>query len=232
MGRTDRQMSSGMAPRRPKPRRWPKSLILLLALNILPELIFDLFVLSGQEGLATLLRARLYQYLAFWPGLLGDWRANYPGQPAIMFLSYGFLHAGLMHLAINMITLVSLSRPLLDSLGSKRFMGLYLVGIIGGAGGYACLATQPQPMVGASGALFGLAGALLWERAVEDFRDLGVLRMIRDLTFPLMWLVLINVVMYFAFNGHLAWQAHLGGFVCGAIAMPLLSLRRDSGTAA
>lgn len=213
---------------RPTPRRWPKSLVLLLVLNILPELAFDLFILSGQEGLATLLRARLYQYLAFWPGLLGDWRANYPGQPIAMFLSYGFLHAGLSHLTVNMITLVSLSRPLLDSLGSRRFMWLYLVGIVGGAGGYALLSTQPQPMVGASGALFGLAGALLWERAVEDLRDLGPWQTLRGLAFPLLWLVLINVVMYVAFDGHLAWQAHLGGCIAGGLTMAWLMKARDS----
>ncbi|SFJ55820.1 rhomboid family intramembrane serine protease [Celeribacter neptunius] len=213
---------------RPKPRAWPKSLILLLMLNILPELVFDLFVLSSQDGLAAILRTRLYQYLAFWPSLLSGAHAGYPGQALFMFLTYGFLHAGLAHLTINMITLVSLSRPLLESLGSRRFMSLYLIGIIGGAGGYALLATQPQPMVGASGALFGLAGALLWERAVEDLRDLGLWETLRGLAFPLLWLVLINVVMYVAFNGHLAWEAHLGGCISGAIAMAWLMHRRKA----
>jgi membrane associated rhomboid family serine protease len=217
---------------RTAPRRWPKSLLLLLALNILPELAFDLFLLSGQERMAVLFRARLYQYLAFWPGLLGDWRPNYPGQPVAMFLSYGFLHAGLLHLAVNMMTLVSLSRPLLETLGSRRFMWLYLAGIIGGAGGYALLATQPQPMVGASGALFGLAGALLWERTVEDLRDIGLWLTLRGLAFPLSGLVAINVVMYFVFNGHLAWQAHLGGAVIGALTMAWLMRSTDSCDAA
>lgn len=54
-----------------------------------------------------------------------------------MFLSYGFLHAGLTHLVFNLVTLVSLGRPLVEEMGQRRFLVLYLGAQIGGALGYA-----------------------------------------------------------------------------------------------
>ena len=50
------------------------------------------------------LRQTVYEYAGFWPGLLRDWRPNYEIQPALMFLTYGFLHGGLVHFFVNMIT--------------------------------------------------------------------------------------------------------------------------------
>lgn len=160
------------------------------------------------------LRATALENGAFWPGLLGDWRPNYPLQPWLMFLTYGFLHGGLMHLVLNMLTLYSLSAPVAFRLGTGRFAVLYFGALIGGAAVYALLATTGRPMVGASGALFGLAGALLawqWDdqptlRAALAASGRGVLL-----------LIVINIVLYFALDGSLAWETHLGGFLSGWI---------------
>ena len=97
-------------------------------------------------------------------GLLDSWRPNYPGQPAAMFASYGFLHGGAFHLLVNMITLVSLGPPVIERVGQWRFAVIYAASLLGGAVGFALLSSAVQPMVGASGALFGLAGVLTgWE---------------------------------------------------------------------
>lgn len=184
---------------------------------VLPEAVVHLFAYPD------LIRGRMIQYFAFWPHLIsGHWRPNYPGQAELMFLSYGFLHAGVVHLLFNMLTLLSLGRPLVEELGSLRFLLLYLVAQLGGGLGYALLSGGNQPMVGASGALFGLAGGLLVLRLQIDREDMPLFEALRGLLRPALLLIVINVVMYVALNGNLAWETHLGGFLAGALAMAVL----------
>ncbi|MDU8942579.1 rhomboid family intramembrane serine protease [Ovoidimarina sediminis] len=170
------------------------------------------------------LRLRCYEYGGFWPGLLDDWRPNYAAQPWLMFLTYGFLHTGLAHLVVNMITLVSLGRGVSQRGGERGFLIVYVGSILGGALGYLFLASSPQPMVGASGALFGLAGALLaWE-----FLDR---RRARERLTPVYALVallaVLNVVLWWAMGGQMAWQTHLGGGLAGG-AIALILARKEA----
>lgn len=184
----------------------------------------EVILIAGDFGLIDIprLRAGTYEYLGFWPGLLEDWRPNYPGQSVTMFLSYGFLHSGIGHLIVNMITLVSLGRPLLDRVGTWQFVVVYGVSILGGAVGFALLSDSFRPMVGASGALFGLAGAILAWEYVDRFT-------FRERLWPVaraaLLLVALNVILYFAMNRLLAWEAHLGGFVAGWVIALLIDPR-------
>ncbi|MXQ06416.1 rhomboid family intramembrane serine protease [Alphaproteobacteria bacterium GH1-50] len=168
------------------------------------------------------LRQSVYENLGFWPGLLEDWRPNYRFQPALMFLTYGFLHSGIVHLAVNMITLVSLGRALLARISTWQFLILYAASILGGAAGFALLSDSYRPMVGASGALFGLAGAILAWEYVDRFT-------FRERLWPVLRaaliLIVLNVVLYFAMDRLLAWEAHLGGFVAGWITALLIDPR-------
>ena len=66
------------------------------------------------------LRIYVYQNSAFWPGLLGTWIPNYEAQPYTMFVTYAFVHGGLAHLIINMITLVSLGNAVIRDVGQWR----------------------------------------------------------------------------------------------------------------
>lgn len=176
------------------------------------------------------LRGQLLQNFAFWPGILGGgWAPNYPLQGAVMFLTYGFLHAGISHFLFNMMTLVSLGAPLLSALGTGRFLLLYAAGLVGGGLGYALLSTSPQPMVGASGALFALAGALVVQAFARDWRAGSHAAALRAAIWPIVLLVGLNVVMYVAMNGQLAWEAHLGGALAGMGALPVLLGRSGAG---
>ncbi|RWR26524.1 rhomboid family intramembrane serine protease [Sinirhodobacter populi] len=201
--------------------RFPAVLTVLVLACVIPEVAFHLFPYP------ELVRNRMIQSFAFWPGLLRGWRANYAFQPELMFLTYGFLHAGIMHLLFNMLTLISLGRPLVEELGQGRFLILYLAAQIGGGAGYALLAAQPAPMVGASGALFGLAGALVWMRLREGLSAMTPAEALRDIAWPVLLLVGMNVVMYVAMDGQLAWETHLGGFLAGAAVMAVLWRRGD-----
>ncbi|MEM9433449.1 MAG: rhomboid family intramembrane serine protease [Pseudomonadota bacterium] len=199
-------------------RDWSLALICGLCISI--ELILQASDLGWIEF--PRLRQATYEFAGFWPGLLRDWGPNYAGQPALMFLTYGFLHGGLGHLVVNMITLWSLGRATLDRVGTRAFCILYALSVLGGAFGYGLIGTSLQPMVGASGALFGLAGALLaWDyidRYTFEDRLWPVARTV-------LFLIALNAILYIAMAGQLAWQTHLGGFIAGWIAAMLIDPR-------
>lgn len=199
----------------------PGSVWLIAALCILPELVLTGadWRLWGQPWW----RPITYQYAGFWPGLLGDWRPNYAAQPWTMFASYGFLHAGLWHLAVNMATLLLLAGPLVARIGTGGFLQIYALSLLGGAVGFAALATAPTPMVGASGALFGLAGALL---ALEFDRRIARALPVRNVLAVIFGLAAGNAALTWTSGSDLAWQAHLGGFVAGWLHATAVTLRR------
>ena len=178
--------------------------------------VIEAVLLLGDYGVidVTRLRQTAYEFGGFWPGLLAGWQPNYAIQPYAMFFTYAFLHGGLLHLIINMITLWSLGTAVTDRAEIMGFLLIYLASVLGGALVYAALAQAPLPMVGASGALFGLAGALIAWNLLDRIA-------LRESLWPLarvgLLLVLINIVMWWALDGNLAWQTHLGGFVSGAL---------------
>lgn len=187
---------------------WPVWLILVLCL--LPELLF----LAASGGLVDAPRARAIAYdnFGFWAGLLGNWTPNYAAQPYVMFLTYGFLHAGPVHFLVNMLTLLALGGPVAQVTGPRRFLALYLLFAVAGAVGFALWPDPVLPMVGASGALFGLAGLLLaWDWRYRRRRRLSLVPVLRSLGM----LLFLNLVLWVAMGGHLAWQTHLGGFLAG-----------------
>lgn len=197
----------------------------VLATCVLPELLLQgadlgLWGTSQWRGLA-------YAWCGFWPGLLHDWRPNYRLQPWAMFVTYGFLHGGAVHLVVNMISLVSLGRGVTGRVGQGGFVLVYAASLLGGGLGFGLLANTTYPMVGASGALFGLAGAVIaWAIADRRHEALTLWPVAR----ALIWLVALNVILWAATSGMLAWQTHLGGFVAGAVAGLLLEwreMRRD-----
>lgn len=195
------------SPDLPLQGRW--LLILLIVLCAGVEGFMQLVELAGAS---PRLRATLYEMGGFWPGLLGQWQPNYRLQPYAMFLTYGFLHGGLLHLIVNMITLWSLGREVIVRAGPRGFALLYVGAMIGGGLGYAVLGVDTRPMVGASGALFGLAGGLLaW--AWQDRGARAETR--RPVLLAVAVLAALNLVLWGAMGGQLAWQAHLGGFVTG-----------------
>jgi len=157
-------------------------------------------------------RSLAYQNGGFWIGLLSDWRPNFGTQPYLMFVTYAFLHAGIVHLLVNMVTLVSLGMMVVPRIGQMRFLLLFFSTALGGAGAFALLSDSIQPMVGASGALFGLAGALAaWEyvdRFTARLRLWPVLRLV-------LFLIALNLVLWWAMNGKFAWETHLGGLLAG-----------------
>jgi membrane associated rhomboid family serine protease len=148
------------------------------------------------------------------------------------FVTAAFLHSPstIFHILLNMFALWTLGQYLEPMLGRARFAALYLISGIGGQVGVVLLAGQPTltglatgtdmawvtPVVGASGAIFGLFGALLVLN-----RHLGRSSAAMYAT------IAINAAFGFIYPG-IAWQAHLGGLVTGVLcAAAIVGFRRQ-----
>jgi membrane associated rhomboid family serine protease len=156
-------------------------------------------------------------------------------------LTSGFLHSQAIvvpiHLLFNMYALYVFGPALEVFLGRARFLALYLISTIGGSVAEVLLyqwaiatdgeiieATngfiQPGLSLGASGAIFGLMGALVVLRKAMGFR-LGQILLV----------VVLNLAIGFIVP-NIAWEAHLGGFGIGAaIAAVYLRTRRSESKA-
>lgn len=120
----------------------------------------------------------------------------------------GFLHAGLFHLGMNMLLLWYLGQMLEPALGKVKFVALYFVALLGGS--FLVLTISPDtPTVGASGAVFGLLGAAfvgLRARGIDPFST------------GIGGLIMINLVITFAFSRYISVGGHVGGLIAGAAA--------------
>lgn len=127
------------------------------------------------------------------------------------FLTTAFLHSsGLVHIGFNMFALWIVGPYLEHSLGRWRFIALYLLAAVGGSVAVTLLADPfgidwARGVVGASGAVFGLFGAVLvvLRRLGRDARQILVI-------------LAINAVIGFVVP-NISWQAHLGGLLVGLV---------------
>jgi membrane associated rhomboid family serine protease len=151
------------------------------------------------------------------PGVASEGLLDY-----LPFLSNMFMHGGWLHLILNMWTLYLFGPAVEDRLGSARYLVFYLA-----CGLFASIAhaffnpTSTVPALGASGAISGVLGSFI-------------------IMFPLARLVIVIPILFAGFwfltqvtsgvaelfmpsqGGGIAWWAHTGGFVAGAVLTPLL----------
>ncbi len=127
-----------------------------------------------------------------------------PFQPWRLFTVL-VVHGGFFHLALNMLAVWMIGRSLEPLLGRWRFLVLYLLSGLGGSVGVALIAPGIW-VVGASGAVFGLLGALLVIGRHIGANIRGILLILG-----------INLVIGFVPGFQVAWQAHVGGLVVGAL---------------
>ncbi len=207
--------------RAPSRRAVPAVVWLLVGASALPEAaltLADLGIWGHPDW-----RLTAYQYGAFWSGLMHGWQPSYPGQTVAMFATYGFLHGGLSHLALNMATLIAFGAVLAPRFGTGSFLLLYALSQIGGGLAFGWLTSDGAPMVGASGAIFGLAAAFLVLTAAQlRQRHRSILPVLQSAGA----IALLNLALWWAMAGTLAWQAHLGGFVAGVLCAALMLSRR------
>jgi membrane associated rhomboid family serine protease len=116
----------------------------------------------------------------------------------------GFLHSGVPHILFNMVALYFTGPALERVLGHARFVGLYLLSLLGGSVLVYLLTPVAQPTLGASGAIFGLFGAAFVLARKLDLDVRGIVG-----------LIVINLVITFVAPG-ISWQGHVGGLLTGA----------------
>lgn len=171
----------------------------------------DVGVFGGQG-----LRWPAFVLGAFWqPVFAGAVPPVYPGQAAVMFVSHAFLHGGLAHLAMNSVVLLSLGKFVSAHVGAARTLLVLFLSAVAGGACFGLLSSSPAPMIGASGAVFGLIG--LWQAMDYRMRRRAGLSL-QPIFTAMLGLVAANIALFVILSGGLAWEAHLGGWIAGWLA--------------
>jgi membrane associated rhomboid family serine protease len=163
----------------------PRVTISLIMINLV---IWLLQVIPGSTLTSTLFYAPLLT-------VIEPWR----------MITAGFVHSpdSFWHILLNIYSIYIFGRVIEPMLGPIRFLVLYLVSIFGGSAMVLWLSEPVVPVVGASGAFFGLMGAyLIMLRAIGDNSGL------------LVGLIAVNLAFGFLVPG-ISWQGHLGGLLAG-----------------
>ncbi len=168
----------------------------LIGLNLL-VFVITMIQAGGESKLYT---SKLLQDGELWPYGVAQgeyWRV----------ITSGFLHLSVIHVAMNMVSLYVLGLALERMVGRNRFLAVYLLSLIGGSVGVMLLADPASAAAGASGAIFGLMGALVvtFRRFRLDIRQLG-------------GILILNLGITFFLRDTISWEGHLGGLAVGAVA--------------
>ncbi|MFN2450498.1 MAG: rhomboid family intramembrane serine protease, partial [Candidatus Baltobacteraceae bacterium] len=124
-------------------------------------------------------------------------------------LTSAFLHGSITHLGMNMLSLYWLGRFIEMVLGGWKMAAVYFVSLFAASVAVVLFSAPYVATLGASGAIFGLFGALfaiglkLGDRGADLVRsNIGIL--------------VLNLIFSFTFPG-ISWQAHVGGLIAGFI---------------
>jgi len=131
-------------------------------------------------------------------------------------ITAAFLHYGPIHLGLNMLALWWLGQPVEAALGRVRYVLLYFAAGLAGSAG-ALLLSPNAFTVGASGAIFGILGALL----VLEYQVTG------SLAGQAMTLIVINLAFSAGFRSNISLGGHVGGLIAGILGtVAFVSFRR------
>jgi membrane associated rhomboid family serine protease len=171
----------------------------LIALNVLIYLIgASQFGGLNSPGSGVALPGSLYRHAVLFGPFVphGGW---------YRLVSSMFLHENLLHIGFNMYVLWAIGRIVEQYLGTTRYIGLYFVAGLAGSAG-ALLQAPLTPILGASGAIFGVLGAML----IIEWQATG------SLAGQAMVLIVINLGLSFVIP-NIAWGGHVGGLIGGIL---------------
>jgi len=202
----DQQKAQSPAQRKAE-RRWSRPRAASVVASGSPVATYAIIGVTAFVYLLTLIPggfgSSVQDALMFWapwlyPGLTGvfePWR----------LLTVALVHSGIWHVGLNMLALYMIGRTLEPLLGRGRFLTLYVLSTLGGSVAVTLLAFT-TPVVGASGAIFGLFGALLVIGRHLGANIAGIAIVVG-----------INLVIGFVPGMNVSWQAHVGGLVTGLV---------------
>jgi len=201
------------------------------AINLPPAVLWLIVVNVAVQLLRQLLGEQADEEILLQFGLVPA--AYAADSPDLFFLivapiTYQFLHGGWMHLGINMLMLAAFGPPIERLLGVPRFVLFYLVcGVVAGLVHVLVYPGSPDPVVGASGSISGVFGAVLM-----------LMRYVGSLTSLLpVAAIWIGLNVFFGLFGgapgaageSIAWVAHIAGFVFGLAAIRFFAPRLPNG---
>jgi membrane associated rhomboid family serine protease len=158
----------------------------------------SVIVRSGTTGGSLLANGPVEGHLILWGPMVshGEWWR---------LLGGGFLHANILHIGTNMLSLFFIGRLVEPAIGKLRTGLIYFVSLA--AGSLGVMIVDPRgATLGASGAIFGLAGALL---VLSHLRGAGIMQT------GIGPMILLNLVFTFSIPG-ISVGGHVGGLIGGA----------------
>lgn len=141
---------------------------------------------------------------------------SYPHQLYWSFITHGFLHGSLIHLAMNCAVFLAIGHGITRMAGIGAMLACFFLSIISGALVFGLMATTDAVLIGASGGVFGQLGMMTaWRERMLRVNGLSRAPIWR----LVLGLAAINLIFVIGAGslagGDMAWQAHLGGFICG-----------------
>ncbi|OYC98185.1 rhomboid family intramembrane serine protease [Microbacterium sp. Yaish 1] len=208
----DQQKSSGA----PRPRRAPRILRAVRSDDSRPLVTYGIIgvtFFAFVVGLIPGAGAVVQSLLALYPPLLYP---QFSGtfQPWRLFTVL-FVHSGFWHVGLNMLALWMLGRSLEPMLGRGRFLWLYLLSGLGGSVAVVLFGFT-SAVVGASGAIFGLFGALLVIGRHIGANITGI-AVVLGINLVITFLPLLTSGLGGGGGVQISWQAHVGGLAVGAL---------------
>ena len=205
----------------------PPLLNIPFATKILVTLIVAAYLILwlGAEFITNFPVDRIYTELGF---VSARWTGGLPFYFYTVFslVAVNFLHGGWFHLAMNAATLVAFGSGVEKRLGAGKMLFIFFVSSVIALVTHLCVSPfSPDPVIGASGGISGLFGAIL-----IVLKNDGVLSASnRILPFVILW---IAISVLFGFMGSpdgssIAWVAHIGGFI-GGIGLANYLLKRKA----
>jgi membrane associated rhomboid family serine protease len=191
----------------------------LIGLNVLIWAVTEMAGLQSDFVNATVLG------LGFIPSVVND-IAELPPTLVLVpenatYVTYSFLHGGLLHLGSNMLFLWVFGDNVEDAMGHIRFLIFYFACAAAGAFAHALLLPASEsPLIGASGAVAGVVAAylMLHPKVRVWVLVLGRIPLPLPAFIPLLFWVLFQFFMVVTdVGGEVSWAAHVGGIVAGAV---------------
>ena len=192
----------------------------LIAINVIIYLAQTVGIGSTATGSLGLVPSELLQVGVFGGPAHGR-NDTFSFPEGLTLLTYMFFHADLLHLSSNMLFLWVFGDNVEDAVGHVRFLAFYIVS--GALGGLAHAWMQPDswvPLIGASAAVSGVIAAYLMLHPhvrvwVLVFRVIPM--QITAMWVLGVWIATQAIMLIFTRGDHVAWAAHVGGMIVGAL---------------
>ena len=234
-------------------RRFPWVTVLIIALNVLVMVRMATFDPTTSENFVFeygFIPKRVSEIQSGKPVLVRTWQLNDAGQQVegprrqlpndpsqvyATFFTSMFLHGGWIHLGMNMWMLWIFGNNVEDRLGRFMYFCYYLVGgLVGATCQFLSDPMSDMPMVGASGAVAAVLGGYAITYPAAKVKTLVIFGLILIVDLPALlvlgvWFLMqmaagLNIFRELMGGDHVAFWAHIGGFLAGVFLMPVFGL--------